>query len=111
MAWTYILECSDGSYYWASRSTSNDGCGSTTRSGRAGLHEAERPVRVVWSAHYDSVEQAFGYEKQIQGWSRRKREALIRGGFELLPESRGGRRVRRPVVSDGVGSRWLRRLR
>ena len=86
MAWMYILECRDGSYY----------VGSTTDlEARVWQHNHDpdgpvytrrrRPVHVVWSAQYDSVEQAFLYEKQVQGWSRRKREALIWGDFELLP--------------------------
>ena len=87
MAWTYILECADGSYYVGStidlearlwqHNNDPDGPVYTRR---------RRPVQVAWAAHYDSVEQAFAYEKQVQGWNRRKREALIRGDFELLPE-------------------------
>ncbi len=86
MAHTYILECADGTYYVGSTidldrrvwQHNNDPDGPVyTRS--------RRPVRLVWAADYDSIEQAFFYEKQIQGWNRRKREALIRGDFEALP--------------------------
>ena len=86
MPWTYILECSDGSYYVGSTwdlerriwQHNNDPAGAVYTRRR-------RPVRVAWAAQYDSVEEAFAYEKQIQGWSRRKREALIRGEFDDLP--------------------------
>jgi len=86
MAHTYILECADGSYYVGStidlerrvwqHNNDPDGPVYTRR---------RRPVRLIWAADYDSVEEAFRYEKQIQGWRRAKREALIRGDFEGLP--------------------------
>jgi putative endonuclease len=44
------------------------------------------PVELVWAAEFDRIDDAYVLEKRIQGWSRRKREALIRGEFELLPE-------------------------
>ena len=44
-----------------------------------------RPVTLVWSFQYDRIEDAFAFEKQLQGWSRAKREALIRGDFDALP--------------------------
>jgi predicted GIY-YIG superfamily endonuclease len=96
MAWTYILECVDGSYYVGStmdlearvwqHNNDPDGPIYTRR---------RRPVSLVWAAEYDSVEHAFLYEKQIQGWNRAKREALIRGDFEALPDL-----SRRKAVQD-----------
>jgi predicted GIY-YIG superfamily endonuclease len=40
---------------------------------------------LAWAAEFTSIAEAFAYEKQVQGWSRAKREALIRGDFHLLP--------------------------
>ena len=40
---------------------------------------------LVWSAFFDSIADAFAFEKRIQGWGRKKREALIRGDVALLP--------------------------
>ena len=86
MPWTYIVECADGSYYVGStidlerrvwqHNNDPDGPVYTRR---------RRPVRLVWAAEYESVVDAFAFEKQAQGWSRRKREALIRGDFAGLP--------------------------
>jgi len=85
MAWMYILECSDDSYYVGSTknldlrfSQHQSGKGSKYTSGRL-------PVTLVYSEEYDRVSDAFYREKQVQGWTRRKREALINGSFELLP--------------------------
>ena len=44
-----------------------------------------RPVALVWSAECEHIAEAFALEKQIQNWSRAKREALIRGDFDALP--------------------------
>jgi putative endonuclease len=87
MPWTYIVECSDASYYVGSTfdlerrvwEHNNDPKG-------AAYTRRRRPVRLVWAVEYDSIAAAFAFEKQVQGWSRRKREALIRGDFTSLPE-------------------------
>lgn len=85
MAWTYILRCSDGSYYVGSTvdldrrlSEHNEGCG-------AAYTRRRRPVVLAWCGEFDSVADAFAFEKRVQGWSRRKREALITGNLEVLP--------------------------
>lgn len=85
MAWMYILECCDGSYYAGSTkdlklrlSQHQEGTGSNYTSKRL-------PVKLVYCEEYDRVADAFYREKQVQGWTRRKREALINGKPELLP--------------------------
>ncbi|HOL30297.1 MAG TPA: GIY-YIG nuclease family protein [Paludibacteraceae bacterium] len=82
----YILECSDGSYY----------TGSTTnlelrlqqhQSGEGANHTKKRlPVTLVYYQEYSRIDEAFYREKQVQGWSRKKKEALINGNPELLPQ-------------------------
>lgn len=86
MAWMYILQCSDDSYYVGSTknldlrfSQHQSGKGSRYTSGRL-------PVTLVYCEEYDRVSDAFYREKQVQGWTRRKREALINGMPELLPK-------------------------
>jgi putative endonuclease len=85
MAWMYILKCSDGSYYVGSTknldlrfSQHQNGKGSKYTSGRL-------PVELIYYEEYERVADAFYREKQVQGWTRRKREALINGNPELLP--------------------------
>ncbi len=83
-AWVYILLCSDGTYYV--------GC-TTDLDGRIAHHHegtyrgytcSRRPVQLVWVADFPDVFQAIEIERQLKGWSRRKKEALIRGDFELI---------------------------
>jgi putative endonuclease len=85
MAWTYIVRCVDDSYYVGSTvdlerrlSEHNLGLG-------AAYTRRRRPVVLVWSAEFERVDEAFAFEKQVQGWSRRKREALIAGELDVLP--------------------------
>jgi putative endonuclease len=42
-------------------------------------------VELVYSAEFPDIRQAYAAEKQVQGWSRAKREALIQGDFAALP--------------------------
>ena len=42
------------------------------------------PVELVYTEEFPHVEDAFHREKQIQNWSRKKKEALIKGDIELL---------------------------
>jgi len=85
MAWVYILECSDKSYYTGSTIDllrrlyeHREGMG-------ANFTRDRRPVRLVFAEESDSVETAFRREKQIQGWSRAKKRALIESRWRDLP--------------------------
>jgi putative endonuclease len=55
--------------------------------GEGGTYSAARlPVRLVFSCEFSSEHEAFLRERQIKGWSRRKKEALIRGDYKALIE-------------------------
>ena len=90
MAWTYILECSDGSFYVGS-TRSLDSRMEQHQVGRGSEYTRRRlPVKLVWSAEFEHVGAAFAFEKQVQRWGRAKRLALIEGRLDDLPElSRG----------------------
>ncbi|WP_432476643.1 GIY-YIG nuclease family protein [Nocardioides sp. GXQ0305] len=97
MAWTYILECADRTYYVGS-TVDLQGRVWQHQNGEGAAYTRHRlPVTLVWSAQFDRVDQAFAFEKRVQGWGRRKREALIEGRYEDLPElsSRSWSAVRR----------------
>ena len=49
------------------------------------------PVELVWCGEFETTVEAFAFEKQVQGWSRAKREALIQGRFDDLPGPARGR--------------------
>ncbi|WP_286928412.1 MULTISPECIES: GIY-YIG nuclease family protein [Aeromicrobium] len=85
MAHVYILRCADGSYYVGS-SRNLAGSLHQHQTGTGAEYTRHRlPVELLWSHEFASVVDAFAAEKRIQGWSRAKREALMRGDFHLLP--------------------------
>jgi putative endonuclease len=86
MAWTYIVECADGSFYVGSTvdlerriAQHNEGLG-------AAYTRRRRPVKLVWANEFARVSDAFAWEKQIQNWGRAKRIALIEGRYDDLSE-------------------------
>ena len=86
MAYIYILECADGSLYTGSTRHLEKRL-QEHQQGEGARHTAKRlPVRLVYWEKWPHVGAAFEREKQIQGWSRKKKQALIAGEFERLPE-------------------------
>jgi predicted GIY-YIG superfamily endonuclease len=86
MAWMYILECADGSYYVGSTRNLEQRL-SQHQSGKGAKYTSRRlPVKLVYSEEYERVVDAYAREKQVQNWSRAKREALINGNAETLPQ-------------------------
>lgn len=79
------MECCDGSYY----------VGSTTdlelrlqqhQNGEGANHTIKRlPVKLVYHEEFDRIDKAFYREKQVQGWNRKKKIALINRDYKLLP--------------------------
>jgi putative endonuclease len=95
-AFVYILRCADGSYYVGSaRGDSLDK--------RIGEHQGgenpdytstRRPVTLVFAEQFARITDAIDAERRIKGWSRAKKEALIRGDWSLvqwLAKRPGGR--------------------
>jgi putative endonuclease len=79
MAWAYILECSDGSYYVGSTIDLERRIWEHDQGLGAAYTRHRRPVRLIWSAAFERVDEAFAFEKRVQGWNRAKRRALIEG--------------------------------
>ena len=81
----YILQCVDDSYYVGSTKNLELRL-AQHQEGKGARYTARRlPVKLVYSEEYERVADAFNREKQVQNWSRAKREALIKGTPELLP--------------------------
>ena len=103
MAWVYILECADMSYYTGSTLDlprrlweHNEGIG-------ANFTRERRPVRLVFAEESDSVETAFRREKQLQGWSRAKNRALIEQRWADLPGLAQRYTEQSPSRASGTG--------
>ena len=79
MAWVYILKCADGSYYTGSTTDLERRVWDHQNSYYKGYTGSRLPVILVWSIDCPSEHDAFLFERQIKGWTRSKKEALIRG--------------------------------
>ena len=82
----YNLRCADGTYYV--------GVTRDSLKKRLGEHEAgtfdgytarRRPVSLVFHQHFERIEDAIAAERQVKGWRREKKEALMRGEYASLP--------------------------
>jgi putative endonuclease len=104
-AFVYILRCADGSYYVGStRGESVDKRLGEHQSGSfGGYTSTRRPVDLVFAEHFIRITDAIDAERRIKGWSRAKKEALIRGDWDRVQwlAQRPGARMRTlPPHSD-----------
>ena len=84
----YILECADDSYYTGSAADlSRRLWEHETGASLTAYTYSRRPVRLVWaSEEVERYSDALRFERQIKGWSRAKKQALIRGSYEAVHE-------------------------
>jgi len=89
----YIVECSDLSYYtgvtnniecriWEHNNSENENSYTYKR----------RPVKLKYVEYWENIEGAIDREKQIKRWTRKKKEALIKGKENELSRLAKGRK-------------------
>jgi predicted GIY-YIG superfamily endonuclease len=95
----YLLRCSDGAYYVGSTRATIEQRVAQHEAGHFGGFTAERrPVSLVWHQEFQRITDAIAAERQLKGWSRAKKEALIRGDWAAIRElSRYRRKIHRPL--------------
>ena len=79
---TFILRCAGGSYYVGHTDDLDARIGAHQSGLVPGYTQKRRPVQLVWHQEFSERENAFGAERQVKGWSRAKKEALIRDDWE-----------------------------
>jgi putative endonuclease len=82
----YIVKCSDNSYYTGFTSNLEQRINEHNNGKYNGYTSKRLPVTLVYSNRFNNADDAIRAEKQIKGWSRGKKEALIKGDFEKLKE-------------------------
>ena len=73
----YILECSNGQYYTGSTKDLGKRLAQHQAGEGANFTKKHLPVKLVYYEEFQRIDEAFYREKQVQGWSRKKKEALI----------------------------------
>jgi putative endonuclease len=82
----YILLCADGSFYTGSTNDLERRM-FEHQNGEGANHTRKRlPVELVYTEEYERIDEAYCRERQIHGWRHAKKEALIEGRNEDLPE-------------------------
>lgn len=82
----YILRCSDGTYYTGSTKDLERRL-NEHQNGQGANHTKKRlPIELVYYEIFDRIDEAFYREKQVQGWSRDKKEALMNSDTNLLKQ-------------------------
>ena len=84
IAYLYILECADGSFYTGS--TKDLPCRLWQHQNGLGANYTKKrlPVNLVYAEEFERVDDAFYREQQVQGWSRAKKIALMQGNWDRV---------------------------
>ncbi|GJQ62722.1 MAG: UPF0213 protein [Melioribacteraceae bacterium] len=85
MAYMYILECSDKSFYTGSTINLEKRLFEHQAGEGANYTKKRRPVKLIYFEECNNIADAFAREQQIKGWGRKKKIALIGGNSKELP--------------------------
>ena len=82
--YVYILKCAAGSYYVGHTESLESRVTAHQQGLIPGFTLSRRPVSLVFSEDFPTREEALASERQIKGWSRAKKEALMKGNWRRL---------------------------
>ena len=82
----YILKCKNGSYYVGQTSDLENRMTEHTLGTHSSYIKKLLPVEIVFTQHFPDRHQAFLVERRIKGWTRKKKEALIKGDWKAIQE-------------------------
>ena len=82
----YILECSNGKYYTGSTNNLEKRMKEHWNGEGANFTKKYPPMKLLYVETFQRIDEAYYREKQVQGWGRAKKEALINGENNKLPE-------------------------
>ncbi len=80
----YILRCANGAYYTGSTKNLERRLQQHQNGVGANFTKKHLPVELVYYEEFQTISEAFYREKQVQGWNRKKKEALINGETSSL---------------------------
>ena len=82
--YVYMLRCSDGSYYVGHTDNIEARIGMHKQRIVKGYTSKRLPVKLVFLQEFNTRAEAITGERQIKGWSRQKKEALIVDDWEKI---------------------------
>ena len=100
----YILECSDKSYYTGVTNNVEKRLAEHRSGSIQGYTSNRLPIMLVYTTSFYDINDAIRFEKQIKGWSRKKKEALMRGDFDALVSLSKGKTKNNNVIAQSSTS-------
>jgi len=91
--WVYILRCSDGSYYTGHTDNLELRLVQHQAGALPGYTSTRLPVSLVFNQVFVSREEALNSERQIKGWNRAKKEAMMRGDWNEVSRLAKSRKI------------------
>ncbi|HEX8387905.1 MAG TPA: GIY-YIG nuclease family protein [Sphingomonas sp.] len=82
--WVYMLHCRGGKFYVGHTDDLERRMGQHQSGAIPGFTRDHLPVTLVWCQDLPSRYEAIAAERQIKGWSRAKKMALIRGDWAMI---------------------------
>lgn len=82
--WTYMLHCADRSFYIGHTDDLQTRIAQHETGAIPGYTQNRRPIKLVWSQEFGTRMEALEAERQIKGWSRAKKLALIREDWKRI---------------------------
>ena len=82
--WAYMLRCADDSYYVGQTDNLENRIDAHIASEPTCYTTTGRPVSLVWSQEFATREESIAAEQQMKGWSRKKKQALIRDDWKEI---------------------------
>ena len=100
----YILKCSDKSYYTGVTNNLEKRLAEHRSGSIQGYTSNRLPIKLVYTASFYDINDAIRFEKQIKGWSRKKKEALIISDFDSLVQLSKSKTKNNSVISQSSTS-------
>jgi len=83
--YVYIVECTDGSYYTGVTNDIERRLWEHNNDDKKTAYTySRRPVVLKYCESFQFIQNAIAWEKQLKGWSRKKKEALFREDWEEI---------------------------
>ena len=104
--WVYILRCADRSYYTGHTDNLEKRVVEHQTGEVEGYTSTRLPVTLVFADEFPTGEEAIARERQIKGWSRKKKEAMMRGDWVEVSRLAGRKRPSTRSGRTEEGEEW-----
>jgi len=98
--WVYMLHCRGGSFYTGQTDDLEARLAAHQIGQVPGFTSDRLPVKLVWCQEFPTRVEALASERQIKGWSRAKKMAMIRGDWSRLSDLAKGRTALRQAQDE-----------